>query len=122
MATILIIEDEINIRLFITANLSARGYTVIQAGTGSSGLKQARESSPDMIILDMLLPDMQGWDVLNEMSGDPMLSSIPVILMSASVNIIVPTDKVYPNLVAQLVKPASVQLLMETVQSALAGR
>lgn len=117
MPKIVIIEDEANIRLFISINLKARKYTVFEAGTGEQGLQLLRETSPDALILDMMLPDMTGWHVLDAMSTDEQLKAIPVILMTASVNIGETAN--YPNLVQHLVKPTSVDMLLEAVHSVL---
>jgi CheY-like chemotaxis protein len=115
MAAVLIIEDEVNIRLFISANLEARGYIVIEAGTGGGGIKAMREQLPKIVILDMLLPDMSGWDVLAAMAADQSLAEIPVILMTASVNSTDPQRHEYANLVDRLTKPASVDTLLAAV-------
>jgi len=119
MTTVLTIEDETNIRLFIATNLEARGYTVLQAGTGTVGLVLMREASPDVTVLDMMLPDMQGWNVLEAMDADPILKGIPVILMTALSYTVAPTGKEYGNLVARLVKPSSAKVLVDAVQKAL---
>ena len=115
MATVLIIEDEMNIRLFVSANLEARGYAVLEADTGADGLRLLRDKSPDAVILDMLLPDMAGWDVLDRMSQEQNLKDIPVILMTASINIGESAN--YPNLVQHVMKPASVNVLLEALRA-----
>jgi two-component system, OmpR family, KDP operon response regulator KdpE len=115
-ATVLIIEDEANIRMFVAANLEARGYQVLEAGTGTDGLTLLRQHQPQVVILDMRLPDMEGWDILDTMAGDDSMKTIPVIMMSASTNGAVANTKTYTNLVERLTKPASVQDLVETVK------
>lgn len=120
MAVVLIIEDEANIRMFISANLEVRGYTVLEAGTGTAGLELLRDRVPDALILDMLLPDMEGRDVLEAMARDEALKAIPVVLMTASVNATTPQKREYPNLVERLTKPTSVATLIDAVQKALA--
>lgn len=115
-ATVLIIEDEANIRMFVAANLEARGYQVLEAGTGTDGLRLLHEHQPQVVILDMRLPDMEGWHILDTMAGDDSVRAIPVIMMSASTSGAIPNAKSYSNLVERLTKPASVQTLVETVQ------
>lgn len=115
MATVLIIEDEMNIRLFVSANLEARGYRVFEAETGEDGLQLLREKSPDAVILDMLLPDMTGLDVLDKMATEQALKAIPVILMTASINI--GDAGKYPNLVQHVMKPASVNVLLDALRT-----
>jgi CheY-like chemotaxis protein len=118
MAKILVIEDELNIRRFVSINLNARGHTVEEAGTGSDGLRLMRETSPEIIILDMMLPDMTGWQVLEAMSQEDALKDMPVILMTASVN--VGDSLKYANVVQHVMKPASVTVLLEAVQKVIA--
>jgi CheY-like chemotaxis protein len=117
MATILVIEDEPNIRRFISINLEVRGHTVAGAETGAIGLRLLRDLSPHLLFLDMMLPDMNGGQVLAAMSEDDSLKAIPVILMSASLNI---ADALkYANVVQHVMKPASVTVLLEALQKAL---
>jgi CheY-like chemotaxis protein len=116
MSRILVIEDELNIRRFVTINFKARGHTVEEAGTGTEGLELLRTTSPDVLILDMMLPDMTGWQVLETMSQEDALKTIPVILMTASVN--VGDSLKYANVVQHVMKPASVTVLLDALQNA----
>lgn len=77
---ILVIEDEKNIAQFITAVLDGQGYEAIQARTGAEGLSMASSHCPDLVILDLGLPDMDGLDVLRQIRG---WSSLPVVVVSA---------------------------------------
>lgn len=117
MPTILTIEDETNIRLFICMNLKARGHSVLEAATGAEGLQILRDTLPDALILDMRLPDMTGGEILEAMSTEEALKTIPVIMMTASVNIGEATK--YPNLVQHVMKPTSIDVLLEALQVAL---
>ncbi len=113
--SILIIEDELNIRRFVSINLKARGYIVNEAGTGADGLQHLRDARPQVLILDMMLPDMTGWQILEVMAHEDDLKTIPVILMTASVQL---GDHIkYPNVVKHVIKPASVNTLLEAVQN-----
>jgi DNA-binding response OmpR family regulator len=84
MYRILLIEDTLEMQKLIQNNLSARKYEVITAANGGEGLKMAQESHPDLILLDIRLPDVTGWDVLAALKRDPDLKYIPVIIMTAS--------------------------------------
>ena len=117
MAQILVIEDEANIRRFVSINVKARGHIVEEAGTGTDGLQRMRDTTPQVLILDMMLPDMTGWQVLEAMSQEEALKAIPVILMTASVH--VEDSLKYPNVVQHVMKPASVSILLEALQKAL---
>jgi DNA-binding response OmpR family regulator len=84
MYKILMIEDTLDMRKLIQANLTARGYAVIPAVDGEQGLSLARQEQPDLILLDIRLPGVTGWDVLSTLKGDVRLKAIPVIIMTAS--------------------------------------
>jgi two-component system KDP operon response regulator KdpE len=79
-ATIVVIEDEAQIRRFLRTTLTSEGYQVIEAETGKQGLSEAATRKPDLIILDLGLPDMDGVEVVK---GVRAWSSVPVIILSA---------------------------------------
>ena len=79
-ATIIIVEDEAQIRRFLRATLVSEGYQVIEAETGKQGLTEAGTRKPDLIILDLGLPDMDGVEVVK---GIRTWSAVPVIILSA---------------------------------------
>jgi len=79
---ILIIDDEFPVGYLIKINLEAEGYKVIIALSGEEGLEKARANSPDLITLDVLMPDMDGFQVLGTLKTDERLNSIPVIMIS----------------------------------------
>jgi CheY-like chemotaxis protein len=66
----------------MTRFLEKMGYRPVPASNGPDGLRLARELQPDVITLDVVMPDMSGWDVLHQLKKDPALSSIPVIMMT----------------------------------------
>jgi signal transduction histidine kinase/CheY-like chemotaxis protein len=82
--TVLVIEDNVASRDLICRFLEKEGYRILTAGNGKQGLELARQSRPDMITLDLILPGMDGWQVLTELKSDPGMSSIPVILVTIS--------------------------------------
>ena len=77
--SILVIDDEAQIRKFLRISLTAQGYKVIEAGTGTDGLAQAALARPDLVVLDLGLPDMDGKDVLGELRE---WSLVPVLVLS----------------------------------------
>ncbi|MEN5029406.1 response regulator [Pseudomonas sp. Ps21-P2] len=78
-ATILVIDDEPQIRKFLRISLASQGYKVLEAGTGTDGLTQAALNKPDLLVLDLGLPDMDGQDVLNQFRE---WSTVPVLVLS----------------------------------------
>ncbi len=77
--TILVIDDEPQIRKFLRISLASQGYKVLEAGTGAEGLSQAALSRPDLVVLDLGLPDMDGQAVLGELRE---WSAVPVLVLS----------------------------------------
>ena len=83
MPKFLIIDDQKNIRTIIRANLTESGYEVIEADNGEDGIKLAVEEKPDLIVLDIKMPGISGWDVMQTLKKTPQLRAIPVIVMTA---------------------------------------
>lgn len=83
MPRILLIEDnEVN-RNMLARRLGRRGYEVSVAGDGAEGVATARSERPDLILMDMSLPVMHGWDATRELKGDPDTNAIPIIALTA---------------------------------------
>ncbi len=78
--TVLIVDDESAMRDALAASLTAEGYSVVAAAGGKEGLRLAKESKPDAIILDVIMPDLDGWTVLRSLKQDSDLCDIPVVL------------------------------------------
>lgn len=80
--TILVVEDDYQASKLLFLYLSQVGYQVVLARTGAEALARARETLPSVITLDLLLPDMDGWEVLAELKGMPATRDIPVVIVS----------------------------------------
>ena len=83
MAHVLVVDDEAPIRLLCRVNLEAAGLEVSEAEDGKSGLAVAREERPDVILLDVMMPGMDGWQVFDELLQDEKTASIPVVFLTA---------------------------------------
>ena len=81
--TVLVIEDEPDIRELIEFNLKKYDYNVLLANNGEKGLKDARSCEPDLILLDLMLPGIQGIDLCRVIKSDENIKSIPIIILSA---------------------------------------
>jgi signal transduction histidine kinase/CheY-like chemotaxis protein len=81
-ATILAIDDDPSARDLISRGLTKSGFKVLLAASGEEGLQLAREHSPDLITLDVLMPGMDGWAVLRHLKNDPKTSAIPIVMVS----------------------------------------
>ena len=80
--TILIIEDDKFLRELVIQKLIKEGYETSEAVDGEEGIKKIKEEKPDLILLDLILPGIDGFEVLSKMREDPALAQIPVIILS----------------------------------------
>src|SRR5882762_5447975 len=121
MATILIVDDEPDIRLLTKLNLERDGHRIVTAGNGAEALDAVQEAPPDLILLDVMMPEVDGWAVLDQLKahlGKP-ISDIPVILLTA---LGTPLDRVKGGIegaVRYLTKPIDLDELREAVIDAL---
>jgi DNA-binding response OmpR family regulator len=80
---ILVIDDEAPIRLLCRVNLEAEGMQVIEAADGPSGIERARAELPDVILLDVMMPGLDGWQVAEELLDHEQTSGIPIVFLTA---------------------------------------
>ncbi|MDD5225594.1 MAG: response regulator [Candidatus Omnitrophica bacterium] len=85
MKKILVIDDEPQILLMVSARLKANGYDVFTAFSGEQGLKRAKKEIPDLILLDHVMPEMDGDEVLKRLKKDAVTKSIPVVMFTANI-------------------------------------
>ncbi len=119
--TILCIEDEAEMIDLIRLILTRRGFDVRGANGGKEGLEIIRKEHPDLILLDLMMPDMDGWEVYQQMKADESTKNIPVIVVTAKAQSI---DKVLGLHIAKvddyIAKPFSPQELLNSVDNVLA--
>lgn len=117
---ILCIEDETEMIDLMRLILGRRGYEVHGAAGGVEGVKQVRELLPDLVLLDLMMPVMDGWEVYQQMKADESTRDIPVIVVTAKAQNI---DKVLGLHIAKvddyIAKPFSPQELIESVEKVL---
>src|SRR3546814_7939750 len=83
--TVLVVDDDPSARQILSRALEEEGYRVATAGGGREGIRMAREVRPAAIILDIIMPDLDGWSVLHSLKTDDALSEIPVILVTVQI-------------------------------------
>jgi Response regulators consisting of a CheY-like receiver domain and a winged-helix DNA-binding domain len=83
MTKVLIVDDEAPIRLLCRVNLEAEGMEVIEASDGQRGVESARRELPDVILLDVMMPRLDGWGVAQQLVGDELTKEIPIIFLTA---------------------------------------
>jgi DNA-binding response OmpR family regulator len=119
---ILCIEDEPEMIDLIRLILGRRGFEVIGAAGGKEGLEKMLENPPALVLLDLMMPDMDGWEVYQQMKADEKTKDIPVIVVTAKAQSI---DKVLGLHIAKvddyIAKPFSPQELLNSVDKVLGG-
>jgi len=119
VARILVIEDERDLQRILDYNLRKAGHDVVQALRGSDGLEEARRTRPDLILLDLMLPDLQGTEICKLLKAGPDTKDIPVIMVTAKGEEI---DRVLGfelGVEDYVVKPFSVRELVLRIQAVL---
>lgn len=115
------IEDEQEMIDLVRLILNRRGFEIIGANGGREGLDAVRLNHPDLVLLDLMMPDMDGWDVYQQMKADESTQHIPVIVVTAKAQSI---DKVLGLHIAKvddyISKPFSPQELVDSVEKVLA--
>ena len=114
------IEDEPEMIDLVRLILGRKGFNVIGANGGIEGLETVRRLRPDLILLDLMMPDMDGWEVYQQIKADPALREIPVVVVTAKAQSI---DKVLGLHIAKvddyITKPFGPQELLESVEKIL---
>ena len=110
---VLLVEDEATLRRIIARNLVARGHRVVEADSARAALARLNEAEPDLLLLDINLPDRSGWDVLREMRSQG--KNVPVVIVSAVRVNPARLDEFRP--LAFLPKPFSLEALLRIVEA-----
>ena len=114
--TVLVVDDDPAIRRMIIAALKRDGYTFLEAPNGKEALDLMRSAHPAVVVLDLMMPVLSGWDVLRERQSDTSLREIPVIVVSANRDPDVATA-VNAGICAFLPKPFDIGALSALVRS-----
>src|SRR5581483_6213110 len=80
---VLLADDEPSMRLLCRINLDLAGFDVVEAENGSEALEKARESSYDLLLLDVMMPDLSGHEVAERLQADPKTQQLPIVFLSA---------------------------------------
>ena len=118
---ILIIEDDPSFSRAINHIIEKEGYEVITASNGMTGLRMAKEENPDLLILDVMLPGLDGFEICSRLRQDPPTARLPIIMLSAKGQEADKTTGLKVGANEYLTKPVDRTLLLEKVTSLLAG-
>jgi DNA-binding response OmpR family regulator len=121
---ILVVDDEEDILHFLELVLREKGYEVATAGSGHEALTRAQMAKPDLILLDIMMPQMDGWEVLKLLRVDEETSDIPVAMLSARTEAKDRVQGLQEGAVDYICKPFSLQDLLAKIEAifAEAGR
>jgi DNA-binding response OmpR family regulator len=121
--TVVCVEDEPEIIDLIRLILGRKGFDLTGATGGLEGLEAIRRIKPDLVLLDLMMPDMDGWEVYQQMKADPELKNTPVIVVTAKAQSI---DKILGLHIAKVddyvTKPFGPQELLQSVERVLAAK
>jgi len=120
--TILIVDDEQLPRTLLSASLTGSGYAVCEVGSGKGALELMRSRSFDLVLLDLIMPEMDGFQVLKQMKSDTLLRDIPVVVVSASENMESVVSCLEMGAADHLSKPFDPVLLHVRIRAALVNR
>lgn len=116
---LLIIDDEWSIRQVLEARLVACGFEVATAGDGSEGLDAARRSSPDVILLDLRMPDMDGFEVFRQLRAHDRTRGVPVIFLTANIQDTAKDQARAAGAAGFLTKPYEASAVLEAIGAAM---
>lgn len=116
-AKVIVCDDDPDVRETLQVMLEQHDYHVAQAGSGEALIQLARSFEPDVILLDLFMPDMSGWDTMGKLRGDPATAFIPVVILSG----LTAEESPSPfDLAGWVSKPAGEHMLIDALQHALA--
>jgi two-component system, OmpR family, phosphate regulon response regulator PhoB len=119
VARILVVEDEPDLRELLQTALESAGYESATAGTGREGLRLLREQQPDLLVLDLMLPDMDGTDICRVLRSEPAIAHTAVFVVSAKNDLLDRIDAFQQGADDYLVKPFSFRELLLRIQALL---
>jgi excisionase family DNA binding protein len=116
---VLIVDDDAGLRGFVRASLELDGYSVREAGSAEEGLAALEEEAPDLILLDVMMPRMDGWEMLQRMQERHGVGAIPVLMFSGKVDDQAASDVASRGAQGFIGKPFDPQQLIESAKSML---
>lgn len=122
MSKILVIEDDPSAKRLVEYTLTHQGYEVITASNGLQGLRKARAENPDLVILDIMLPGLDGYEICSRLREETATANMLILMLSSKVREIDKETGLKIGADDYLAKPAPPSMIIEKVASLLAGR
>lgn len=121
MARILVVDDEPHILKLVSFSLSSAGHQVSEATDGATGIASAGEIKPDLILMDVMMPLMTGYQALERLKADPETADIPVVMLSAKSQLYEQEEGLRLGAVRYICKPFTPKVLVQMVEEVLLG-
>ncbi len=118
---ILVVDDEVNITQILEFSIGAEGYEVITAANGEEAIDKARREQPDLIILDLMMPKIDGYEACRILKANPLTKSIPVVLLTAKGRDIDKRLGYEVGATDYIIKPFSPNKLVDRIHQLLVG-
>ena len=112
---ILMVEDEPDIREAVQASLQSRGYQVILAADGEEGLRKLKSEKPDLVLLDIVMPKLDGWQVLKAIRDDAATRELPVLMLTANRETSALIESQFQKATDYLMKPFDIEKLLRFI-------
>src|SRR5687768_11054714 len=119
---IVIVEDHPAVRRVLTLSLQQRGYEILEASPGGSGIALAAEENPDLVLLDLSLPDFSGLEIAKTIKQNPETASIPIVALSGCTERELAVKSFEVGMAAYLTKPADTQDLVNVIENLTESR
>ena len=116
---VLVVDDDPSIRRLLVVTLRRQGYQTLEACNGREALAAMRAGSPDIVIMDLVMPEVSGWDVLRERAADPALLRIPMIVVTASNTHKARVDVLEKQVCGVIAKPFDLDTVLTTLRDCL---
>lgn len=117
--SILVVDDERDTRHFLRLTLQLSGYEVCEAEDGFDALEKVKECDPDLMLLDVMMPNMDGLEVCRRLRKDPTTADLPVIIVSARTSVEAVREGLNAGATRYLTKPVTRDNLLETIREVL---
>jgi CheY-like chemotaxis protein len=114
---ILIVEDHPDVRRVLTLNLRHLGYEIVEANTGSSGIALTVSEIPDLVLLDLSLPDVSGLEIAQAIKRNPRTAEIPLVALSGHTERHIASKALEAGMAAYLMKPVHTEELVKVIEN-----
>ena len=114
---IVVVEDHPAVRRVLTLSLRQRGYEIVEAITGRSGIALTSEENPDLVLVDLSLPDLSGLEVAKRIKQNPETAKIPLVALSGCTERELALKTLESGMAAYLTKPAATQELVNVIEN-----